>query len=149
MLSCRRLYVGTMSIRHRGIRVVVGSDVVGAPRSMMMRTTRSPSRYQFRRPNYTTGEACAILLPKRERLSSVRAARSECGIWQRRDAIAYPPLSATHLPAMAQKMIGQHAGHHGLADRHRADADAGVVAALGHDVGVGALAIDRAARRQN
>ena len=42
------------------------------------------------------------------------------------------------LPAMPQEMIGQHAGHHGLADRHRADADAGVVAALGHDVGVGA-----------
>src|SRR6266566_3693329 len=57
----------------------------------------------------------------------------------------YPP----DLPAMSEKMIGQHAGHHGLADRHRADADAGVVAALGRNVGVGALAVDRAARRQD
>jgi len=35
--------------------------------------------------------------------------------------------AATDLPAMAQEMIGEHAGHHGLADRHRADADAGIV----------------------
>src|SRR5450432_3350262 len=53
------------------------------------------------------------------------------------------------LAAMAEEMIGQHTGHHGFADRHRANADAGIVAALGHDVGVGALAIDSAARRQN
>ena len=46
-------------------------------------------------------------------------------------------------------MIGEHAGHHGLADRHRADADAGVMAALGHDVGIGAAAIHGAARRQD
>ena len=30
-----------------------------------------------------------------------------------------------HLPAMAQEMIREHAGHHGFADRHHADADAG------------------------
>src|SRR6266404_5882337 len=52
----------------------------------------------------------------------------------------------SHLSAMPQEMIGQHARHHGLADRHRADADAGVVAAFGHDVGVVAIAIHRAAR---
>ena len=34
--------------------------------------------------------------------------------------IRSPP---THLPAMAQQMIGQHAGHHGFAHRHAADAD--------------------------
>src|SRR6266849_6000971 len=56
---------------------------------------------------------------------------------------------AAHLPAMAQEMIGEHAGHHGFADRHRADADAGVVAAFGGDVGVGALAIHGAARGQD
>src|SRR5215216_1073794 len=28
---------------------------------------------------------------------------------------------ATDLPAMAQQMIGQHAGHHCFADRHRTD----------------------------
>src|ERR1700744_2649172 len=33
------------------------------------------------------------------------------------------PLLA-HLPAMAQEMIGEHAGHHGFSDRHRSDADA-------------------------
>lgn len=45
------------------------------------------------------------------------------------------------LPAMPQEMIRQHAGHHGLADRHRPNADAGVMAALGHDVDIGALAV--------
>src|SRR5260370_28008559 len=56
---------------------------------------------------------------------------------------------APHLPAMAQKMVGEHARHHGFADRHRTDADAWVVPALGHDVGVGAVAIHGAARRQD
>ena len=44
--------------------------------------------------------------------------------------------------AMTQIVIGEHAGHHGLADRHRADADAGVVAALGDDLGLVAVAVD-------
>ena len=35
---------------------------------------------------------------------------------------------------MAQPVVGQHAGDHRLADRHGADADAGVVAPLGPDV---------------
>ncbi len=36
------------------------------------------------------------------------------------------PASLTaHLPAMPQQMVGQHAGHHRLADRYGADADAG------------------------
>ena len=35
----------------------------------------------------------------------------------------------------AQKMVRQHAGDHRLADRHGADADAGVVAAFGDDLG--------------
>src|SRR5262249_53568888 len=34
------------------------------------------------------------------------------------------------------------AGHHGLADRHRADTDAGVVAAVGCDLDLVALAVD-------
>ena len=57
-----------------------------------------------------------------------------------------PTILSAHLPAMPQKMIRQHAGHHGFADRHRADADAGIVTALGEDVGVGARAVHRAAR---
>jgi len=44
------------------------------------------------------------------------------------------------LPAMPQKMIREHAGHHGLADRHGADADARVVTAFCRDVGLAALA---------
>src|SRR3954464_2603794 len=43
---------------------------------------------------------------------------------------------------MTQVMVGKHAGRHGLADRHRADADAGVVAAPGDDLGLVAVAID-------
>jgi hypothetical protein len=35
------------------------------------------------------------------------------------------------LAAMPQQVIGEHAGHHRLTHRHGADADAGVVAALG------------------
>src|SRR5258707_471849 len=51
----------------------------------------------------------------------------------------------TDLAAMAQEMIRQHACHHGFADRHRADSDAGVVAAFGHDIGIGAVAVHGAA----
>src|SRR6195952_3340039 len=40
----------------------------------------------------------------------------------------------TDLPPMTQIVIGEHAGHHGLGHRHGADADAGVVAALGDEV---------------
>src|SRR3954470_3571974 len=43
------------------------------------------------------------------------------------------------LPAMPQEMIGQHARHHCLADRHRTNADAGVVTPLGRDIGIGAV----------
>ena len=42
-------------------------------------------------------------------------------------------------------MVGQHAGHHRLADRHRADADAGIVAALGDDLHLVAAPVDRRA----
>src|SRR5690242_21430700 len=44
-----------------------------------------------------------------------------------------------HLPAMTQEVIGQHAGHHGLADRHGADADTGIVTALGEDICLAAV----------
>ena len=36
-----------------------------------------------------------------------------------------------------------------LLDRHRADADAGIVAALGLDLGLAAVAVDGLARRQD
>jgi hypothetical protein len=41
---------------------------------------------------------------------------------------------------MAEEMICEHAGDHRLADRHGADADARIVPALGHDLGVRATA---------
>ena len=41
--------------------------------------------------------------------------------------------------AVAQQMVGQHAGHHRLADRYGTDAHAGVVAALGDDLGLVAV----------
>src|SRR5580693_3759670 len=43
-------------------------------------------------------------------------------------------------------MIRDHARHHGLADRHGADADARIVAALGRDFGLVAVTVDGAAR---
>ena len=46
-------------------------------------------------------------------------------------------------------MIGNHAGNHGFADRHRANADARVVAAFGRNFGVAAVAVDSAPRRQD
>ena len=50
---------------------------------------------------------------------------------------------------MTQIMIGDHARHHRLADRHGADADAGIVAALGDDLGLVAVAVDGLARGQD
>ena len=50
---------------------------------------------------------------------------------------------------MAQEVIGEHAGHHRLANRHGADADAGIVAPFGDDLGVVSVAINRATRRQD
>jgi hypothetical protein len=50
---------------------------------------------------------------------------------------------------MAQQMVGQHEGHHGLAHRHRANADAGVVAAFGDHLDRFAIGVDRAARGED
>jgi hypothetical protein len=46
-------------------------------------------------------------------------------------------------------MIRDHACHHRFADGDSPDADAWVVTALGHDFGLVAVAIDRAARRED
>src|SRR5690606_39732544 len=61
--------------------------------------------------------------------------------------IREPPLP--RLRAMAQGMIREHDGHHGFTHRHRADADAGVVATLGHDLRLVAEAVDRLPRGEN
>src|SRR6185437_5613142 len=50
------------------------------------------------------------------------------------------------LAAMAQIVIGDHARHHGLADRHGANADTWVVTSGRPDFGIVALAIDGGAR---
>ena len=54
-----------------------------------------------------------------------------------------------HLAAMTQIVIGDDARHHGLADRHGADADAGIVAALGGDLGLRPIAVDGAPGRED
>src|SRR6516165_9936426 len=46
-----------------------------------------------------------------------------------------PSRPGADLPAMTQIVIGDHASHHGFADRHGADADARIVAASGYDFG--------------
>ena len=50
---------------------------------------------------------------------------------------------------MAESVVCEDERHHRFADRHCADADAGVVAAFGHDLGFVAFDIDRLARREN
>lgn len=50
------------------------------------------------------------------------------------------------LAGMAQLVVGQDQGGHGLAHRYRTDADAGIVAAAGLDLGLGKVAIEGAAR---
>ena len=50
------------------------------------------------------------------------------------------------LGAVAQQVIGQHAGHHRLAHGHGADTDAGVVTALGHHLDLVAVDVDAAPR---
>src|SRR4029077_12879569 len=45
------------------------------------------------------------------------------------------------LPAVTQIVIGKHARDHGFANRHGANTDAGVVTALGDDVGIRSISI--------
>src|SRR5690606_23423056 len=61
--------------------------------------------------------------------------------------ISEPPLSC--LRPVPQRVVGQHDGHHGLAHRHGTDADARVVPALGHDLGLVAEAVDGFAGSEN
>src|SRR5216684_2896911 len=46
--------------------------------------------------------------------------------------------------AIAQQVVGQDASHHGLADRHGADTDAGIVPAVGFDLDLVQIGVDRA-----
>src|SRR5215467_4907998 len=65
------------------------------------------------------------------------------------EGLDYPRGLAPDLAAVAQEVIGEHAGHHRLANRNRANADAGIVTALGHDLGFVADAIDSAPRGED
>src|ERR1700710_120440 len=51
-------------------------------------------------------------------------------------------LGSAALRAIAQQMVGQHAGHHRLGHRRAAQADAGIVPALGADLDLVAEAVD-------
>ncbi len=53
------------------------------------------------------------------------------------------------LTPMAQELVGENDGHHGFADGDGADADAGVMAALGDNLGFVAVAVNGFARAQN
>src|SRR3954452_24936119 len=53
-------------------------------------------------------------------------------------------LHIAALSAMAQRVIHQHASQHGLGNRRRAQADAGIVAPGGLDGGRGAVPVDGA-----
>src|ERR671913_307896 len=54
------------------------------------------------------------------------------------------PVGSAALRAMAQQVIGQHHGHHRLGDGRGADADAGIVTALGAQLDLVAEAVDAA-----
>src|ERR1043166_6541981 len=76
-------------------------------------------------------------------LSSTRAVLSACG---RRE---WPGRPIPDLPALTQIMVGNDARHHGLADRHGADAEARIMPARGYDFALPAIAVDGAAGGQN
>src|SRR5690606_16652033 len=60
-----------------------------------------------------------------------------------------PVRRLADLSALQEELIRDDASGHRLADRHRADADARVVTALGRNFGLVAVAIDGLARREN
>src|SRR5262249_2222665 len=60
-----------------------------------------------------------------------------------------PFRALAHLGALTQIMVGNPARHHGLADRHRPDADARIVPSLGADLGLVAEAVHGAPRRED
>src|ERR1700722_5120850 len=66
-----------------------------------------------------------------------------------RSARKRPAWRIADLGALAQIMVRDHASEHGFPDRHRANADTGVVTALGRDLALRAETIDRAAGRED
>src|SRR5215472_16640004 len=60
-----------------------------------------------------------------------------------------PWQALADLAALTRIVIGDHARHHGFANGDCTDADAWIVAALGRDLGLGAVAVDGTARGQD
>src|SRR5262245_46902036 len=66
-----------------------------------------------------------------------------------RARLEWPWRSLADLATMHQIVVGEHARHHGLTDRHGANTDARIVTAFCHHLGVLAIAIHGLARGQN
>src|SRR5262249_55736272 len=60
-----------------------------------------------------------------------------------------PSRRLAHLTAMTEIVIRDDTCHHRLADRNRANADAGIMPPLGHDLGLAAVAVDGQTRRDD
>src|SRR5512136_2076475 len=60
-----------------------------------------------------------------------------------------PSRPLADLTAVHQIVVSQHSCHHGLANRDRTNTNAGIVAALGDNIGVAAITVHRLARCQN
>src|SRR5665647_2650292 len=58
-------------------------------------------------------------------------------------------MPSADLGAVAQEMIGEHDGHHRLADGYRADTDAGIMPALGDDLRFASRLVDGLARDED
>src|SRR5829696_2840319 len=67
----------------------------------------------------------------------------------RRESYSSGALNVAADRAVAQQVVGQDARRHRFADRHAADADAGVVAAVRLDLDLVAVGVDRAHRLQD
>src|SRR5229473_6584431 len=94
--------------------------------------------------------------PRKRESDGVESLRMPAGVYPRAALRADPGAGMTlwvsasaHLRAVAQRVVGQYARHHGFADRDSADADARVMPALGRDLGVVAGDVDGFARRED
>jgi len=65
-----------------------------------------------------------------------------------RAGLERPSRPLADLATMHQIVIGQHACHHGLTDRHRSDTHARVVTTLSRNIGVVAVSIHGLSRSQ-
>ena len=99
----------------------------------------------LRRPPGAGAGAVEIPSEPQARAASGKTARSAARLLKWRSTGRRQP----YLTPMPQRRVRQHTGHHRFSHRHGADADTGIVAAFGDDLGVIAGHIDGLARRQN